>query len=270
MTGERPDHARLFAGLAVAEHVRSAVDRSLADVRRRWDRLGWTRADGWHVTLAFIGDLPVADVGAAVGAVEVGAREVAPGADGGAGAVRGDEGRGDEVQNAEDPNAEVPGGGSGSAAGSPGTVGGGGVRTGEDRRSEARVARGTLGLRIDGAAALGGRVLVLDLADRPPGVVAALGASVQTSLAAVGVPVHRRAVRPHVTLARARGRSRVPPAVVADVASAVRVGGGLAAGEPAVRGDALHWEVGEVVLYRSILGRGPARYEVVARAPLGA
>ena len=45
-------------------------------------------------------------------------------------------------------------------------------------------------------------------------------------------------------------------------------------GEPAPsEGQALTWLVGEVVLVRSRLGRGPggtARHEVVARVPLGA
>jgi 2'-5' RNA ligase len=59
--------------------------------------------------------------------------------------------------------------------------------------------------------------------------------------------------RPHVTLARARARSGADPRTLASAE--------LPAGAVDVRG---------VTLFRSRLGRGPARYEVLAELPLGA
>lgn len=62
-------------------------------------------------------------------------------------------------------------------------------------------------LRTDAAGRFGRRVLWLGVEDEPAGAVAALGERVQTALAAVDLPVERRTVEPHITLARGRGRS---------------------------------------------------------------
>lgn len=66
----------------------------------------------------------------------------------------------------------------------------------------------------------------------------------------LGLDAEARPFRPHLTLARARDREppplpRLPPA-------------------PAIE----PWTAGEFVLYRSQLGRGPARYTPVRRFPL--
>jgi RNA 2',3'-cyclic 3'-phosphodiesterase len=53
----------------------------------------------------------------------------------------------------------------------------------------------------------------------------------------------------HLTIARARGRRAVPPEL---------------SGTPV----AWRWEVDEVTVVRSHLGRGPARYEVLERTPV--
>ena len=73
-------------------------------------------------------------------------------------------------------------------------------------------------------------------------------------LAPLGWPPQEHPFAPHLTLARTDG---VPGADeraqrLADVAREVR----------------LSWQVDRVVLYKSIVGRGPARYEVVAEALL--
>ncbi|HYN63936.1 MAG TPA: RNA 2',3'-cyclic phosphodiesterase [Candidatus Limnocylindrales bacterium] len=59
--------------------------------------------------------------------------------------------------------------------------------------------------------------------------------------------------RPHVTLARARDRRGTDAKAL--------LAGGVPAGSVPVRG---------VTLFRSHLGRGPARYEILAEVPLGA
>jgi 2'-5' RNA ligase len=62
----------------------------------------------------------------------------------------------------------------------------------------------------------------------------------------LGDPAEDRPFRGHVTLARTRGRQRMPGALA----------GGAAAGR---------WPVDEVTLVRSRLSAGPARYEIVER-----
>ena len=61
---------RLFVALPVPDEARDDVLDAVADLRRD-DRLSWTRPDGWHATLAFVGEVddPDAVVGAARTAV---------------------------------------------------------------------------------------------------------------------------------------------------------------------------------------------------------
>lgn len=47
---------RLFVAAPVPAVARDAILPSLVDVRRD-DRLGWSRPDGWHATLAFLGQV---------------------------------------------------------------------------------------------------------------------------------------------------------------------------------------------------------------------
>lgn len=127
-------------------------------------------------------------------------------------------------------------------------------RLGEVRAALGAGVRGRpIGLALGAAARLSNRVLWLEVADDPPGEVAALGARVQSALADAGLPVDAKPVRPHLTLARARRRgSRVTDAVVGSVAPAQGA-----------------WEVGAVHLYESQLGgRGPARYTSLGEWPL--
>jgi 2'-5' RNA ligase len=93
------------------------------------------------------------------------------------------------------------------------------------------------------------RLFALDLAD-PDGRAAALAAAVSGALAAGGFyEPERRRFWPHVTVARV-GRAERQAAPIAT---------------PPPAGP---FTADEVVLYRSHLGRGPARYEVLKRVGL--
>jgi RNA 2',3'-cyclic 3'-phosphodiesterase len=110
-------------------------------------------------------------------------------------------------------------------------------------------------LRLTGGGRFGRAVLWAGVTDEPAGRVAALGARIQTGCEDAGLPVQRRAVRPHVTLARARRGAAVTAGAVAEVTAAT---------------DALmaegreHWSPPSVEVWSSHLGDGPARYEVDA------
>ncbi len=68
---------RLFVALPVPEPARDALLDDLADLRGD-DRLAWTRPDGWHATLAFVGE--VEDGDAVVEATRAGVEAVGVGA----------------------------------------------------------------------------------------------------------------------------------------------------------------------------------------------
>ena len=115
------------------------------------------------------------------------------------------------------------------------------------------VAQAQVGFSLD-AGGLGAfpsraraRVLWYGVAD-PEGRLRRLAGAVRT---AVGLAEDDR-FRGHLTLARARDRFGAEAVTLLDAAS------------PASRLD-----VDRLVLYRSHLGRGPARYEALATAPLG-
>lgn len=106
-------------------------------------------------------------------------------------------------------------------------------------------------IALDGrAGTFGGRVLWAGLAPSAP--LEALVTGVRAALVQRGLPAEDRPFRPHLTLARA-GRGRTVPAAVAQ--------------EVAVPAGA--WRVRDVRVLRSHLGREGARYEVLARCPLG-
>ncbi|MFA9444679.1 RNA 2',3'-cyclic phosphodiesterase [Egicoccus sp. AB-alg6-2] len=107
-----------------------------------------------------------------------------------------------------------------------------------------------LALRSGEAGRFGRGVLWLGVVDRPPGGVADLGERLQAALADQGLPVERRAVRPHVTLGRG-GKRRVDDALVA-----------------AVSVPPVAWRATSIQLWSSELGSGPARYTVEHEAPL--
>ncbi len=95
------------------------------------------------------------------------------------------------------------------------------------------------------------RVVWYGVEDEPAGAVRHLGEGVQEVLDAEGVPVDRKPVRPHVTVARVRGRraGRCDLLALPDVDAS--------------------WSVAEAVLYESHLEPDGARYEALATMPLG-
>ncbi|WP_052666661.1 RNA 2',3'-cyclic phosphodiesterase [Nitriliruptor alkaliphilus] len=61
---------RLFVALPIPDHVRVLGQAALAPARDAGADLTWTRPEGWHLTLAFLGNVPenrVPEVEAAVG-----------------------------------------------------------------------------------------------------------------------------------------------------------------------------------------------------------
>ena len=74
---------RLFVAVEVAAPARAAIAEAV-DPHRRDTRVTWTRPEGWHVTLAFLGEVEeeaaadAATVATAVGVVDAGV-EVVPG-----------------------------------------------------------------------------------------------------------------------------------------------------------------------------------------------
>ncbi len=109
-------------------------------------------------------------------------------------------------------------------------------------------------LALAAAGRFGRRVLWVGVRDEPVGAVAALGAAAQQALSAADLPVDRKEVRPHLTIARA-GRRRAE--VTAPLVAAI----------PTVQGA---WTARELVLVRSLSGghRRPNRYETLVRLPL--
>ena len=73
------EHRRLFVALLVPEHVRVLGQAAAAPAREVAPELTWTRPEGWHLTLAFLGPVAVdrvpaveETVGGAVAAAGVG------------------------------------------------------------------------------------------------------------------------------------------------------------------------------------------------------
>lgn len=76
---------RLFVAIAVPEPVRRTLDAAVAPLRRRYDGLRWTPAANWHLTLVFLGEVPVGvrlRAQVALGAVARAARPCAIAVDG--------------------------------------------------------------------------------------------------------------------------------------------------------------------------------------------
>jgi 2'-5' RNA ligase len=123
-----------------------------------------------------------------------------------------------------------------------------------DQIASAAAEVGPFSTRLDGLGAFPvrgpARVLWAGLDDRP-GRLAGLALAIDAALAP-RYEIERRSLHPHVTVARLDPARRLPDAFT----------------ETAVRPVAV--EVGRVCLYRSHLGGGPARYEVLASVPLGA
>lgn len=181
---------RLFTALEVPEAVRELLDAAVAPLRDRHPELTWTSRDGWHLTVAFLGEVtvPSEDVAAVLATV--------------------------------------------AGAATP------------------------IRLSLAAPGRFGRRVLWVGVRDEPVGAVTALGAAVQQALADADLPVDRKDVRPHLTIARAgRRRADIMAPLVATIPS---VGGA--------------WTARELVLVRSVPGghRHPNLYETLVRLPLNA
>lgn len=183
----------MFVGLRLPDQVATSLTVALGPVWSAGHDLVWTRPDGWHVTLAYLGatTLTIGEVTAAVVAGVV----------------------------------------------------------------EARMPT----LTIDPAATWFGRSLVLPVRDDPTRWCDRVGGHLHMALTAAGADVAQRTVRPHVTLARRRGRGR-------DAASFDE--GGLAVHLRAA--PTLSWRPTAVEIFRSVTGDGPASYPVQAAVPLPA
>lgn len=121
----------------------------------------------------------------------------------------------------------------------------------------AAAAAAPFALEVGGAGAFPGpgrpRVVFLSLGG-DLAALAALAAGLEARLVAAGFPPEPRPFRPHLTVARPRGRAR--PA-------------GLAAALAAAGGPAVPWAVAEATLFESHLGAAGARHEPLLVAPLG-
>jgi len=97
------------------------------------------------------------------------------------------------------------------------------------------------------------RVLWIGIGEGAP-QLAGLARRLDEQLAPIGWPPEGRPFAPHLTLARTDGVPRADEYArrLTELAEGIRFG----------------WQVDRIVLYKSIQGRGPARYEVVAEAPL--
>jgi RNA 2',3'-cyclic 3'-phosphodiesterase len=130
----------------------------------------------------------------------------------------------------------------------------------DDRREEVvsvvRTAVGASGparsLALGEPGTFGGRTAWLRVVDEPAGRVVALGERLQTALAGAELPVETREVHPHLTVARTRGRARLPDGLVAELP----------------RPDA-RWVPERVTLWRSHIGADGARHEALAHVDWG-
>ena len=180
-------------GIPVPADVRDALQQALAAVDRDLGALRRSDPLGWHLTLAFVGELA---------------------------------------------DERVPT-----------------LRTAVvDTLAAARPPR--LGLTVDGAGRFGRRVLFGAITDRPDGTLARLGATLQTTIERAGLPVERREVRPHVTVARS---GRAAP-VTEETVGALQATLGA---RPPIR-----WTPRALAVYRATDREGPARYSVDASVPL--
>ncbi|MFI8361517.1 RNA 2',3'-cyclic phosphodiesterase [Streptomyces sp. NPDC085612] len=56
----RPSTVRLFIALAPPDDAKDELERALGPAYEAYPRMRWNRIEDWHITLAFLGELPVA------------------------------------------------------------------------------------------------------------------------------------------------------------------------------------------------------------------
>lgn len=103
-------------------------------------------------------------------------------------------------------------------------------------------------IRLGTPGRFGDRILWIGIDEQPPGSIGRLGAGLQSDLSAADLPVTQRELRPHITVARARRRSRVSPADVRALEQA----------------PTTSWRPVGIEIWQAHLGDGPARYTTVA------
>jgi RNA 2',3'-cyclic 3'-phosphodiesterase len=118
-------------------------------------------------------------------------------------------------------------------------------------------------LAVGSAGRFGTQVLHVHLDAEPAPVLGELAADVQAALIDAGIEVERRPLRAHLTLARANEEKVSGAAVTALDAALGRVREQLDAA-------AVGWRSERIEVWRSHLGDGPARYEVVGSLPASA
>lgn len=190
------ERQRLFIAIDLPAEVKALLRALQAQLGRETRAVRWADPDGTHLTLKFLGDVPVAQIDALIAGMEQAARTSRPltlrtAAPGGF------------------PNGQRP------------------------------------------------RVLWLGVAGELD-ELRALQAAVERTIAPLGYPTEQRPFAPHLTLGRSHKEPR--PAELAEIGRALA---GLAAPSPVSFG------VREVVLMRSELRPGGARYTPVAHAALG-
>ncbi|OAR22647.1 2'-5' RNA ligase [Streptomyces sp. ERV7] len=58
----QPSTVRVFIALAPPDDAKGELERELRPAYSAYPRLRWNRIEDWHITLAFLGELPVATV----------------------------------------------------------------------------------------------------------------------------------------------------------------------------------------------------------------
>lgn len=69
---------RLFWAVTVPADITRAIDAAVVPLRARWPELRWTAPDGWHLTLAFLGDVVPGHVEALAAAVAGAVADIEP------------------------------------------------------------------------------------------------------------------------------------------------------------------------------------------------
>ncbi len=61
---------RLFVAIALPDVAAGELDNAVAPLRPAWPELRWTGRDAWHLTLAFLGEVPEETTGRLAGRLE--------------------------------------------------------------------------------------------------------------------------------------------------------------------------------------------------------
>ena len=59
---QQPSTVRVFVALAPPDDAKAELASALQPVYEKYPHLRWNRIEDWHITLAFLGELPVTAV----------------------------------------------------------------------------------------------------------------------------------------------------------------------------------------------------------------